>query len=70
MKSIRHDSAGSSQGAQGKRVYSDTQKKKQEEEDYFDDCYVCQQTKKAEEEGKNLSVEELKEIFRKANERN
>lgn len=36
--------------------------------EYFDDCLICQATKKAEEEGKNLSVEELKEVFRKANE--
>lgn len=52
-----------------KQVLSEKQKKK-EEDDYFDDCYICQQTKKAEEEGKNLSVEELKEIFEKANKQN
>lgn len=45
-------------------------KKKENSWEYFDDCYVCQATKKAEKEGKNLSVEELTEIFRKANEKN
>lgn len=45
-------------------------KRVQKESDYFDDCYICQQTKKAEEEGKDLSVEELKEIFEKANKQN
>lgn len=45
-------------------------KKKEKDSDYFDDCYICQQTKKAEEEGRSLSVEELKEVFRKANEQN
>lgn len=45
-------------------------KPKKREVDYFDDCYVCQMTKKAEEEGKSLSVEELKEIFEKANKQN
>lgn len=45
-------------------------KKKEKESDYFDDCLICRETKKAEEEGKSLSVEELQEIFRKANESN
>lgn len=45
-------------------------KKKKSDWEYFDDCHVCQMTKKAEEEGKSLSFEELKEIFRKANEQN
>lgn len=57
---------------QGKRVYSGIQKRKKEKNSdfYFDDCYVCRQTKKAEEKGRSLSIEELKEIFRKANEQN
>lgn len=54
-----------------KRAYSGGQKRKKEKSsDYFDDCYVCQQTKKAEEEGRSLSVEELREVFRKANKQN
>ncbi|OGH14580.1 MAG: hypothetical protein A3H50_01490 [Candidatus Levybacteria bacterium RIFCSPLOWO2_02_FULL_37_10] len=52
-----------------KRVLSGIRTKKAEPF-YFDDCYVCQATKKAEKEGKDLSVEELTEIFRKANEQN
>lgn len=34
---------------------------------YYDDCPICQAMKKAEEEGKSLSEEELKEVFAKAN---
>lgn len=33
----------------------------------FDDCPICQATKKAREEGKNLSETELKNVFEKAN---
>lgn len=54
-----------------KTIYSGAGKKKKgKSSDYFDDCYVCQQTKKAEEEKRTLSAEELQEIFRKANEQN
>lgn len=54
-----------------KRVYSGGRKKKKEKNsDYFEDCLVCQQTKKAEEEGRSLNAEELREMFRKANEQN
>ena len=54
-----------------KTVFSGIRRKKKEKNlDYFDDCYICQETKKAEEEGKDLSAEELKEIFRKANGQN
>lgn len=55
-----------------KTVFSGARKKKKEKNSdfYSDDCYICQQTKKAEEEGKSLSVEELKEVFRRANEQN
>jgi len=35
---------------------------------YFDDCPVCQAMKKAEEEGRELSYEELKKAFKEANE--
>ena len=52
-----------------KRVYSSIRAKKAEPF-YFDDCYVCQATKKAEDEGRSLSTEELKGVFRKANEQN
>lgn len=31
-----------------------------------DDCPICQAMKKAEEEGKELSLEELKEAFQEA----
>lgn len=51
-----------------KRAYLGTRTKKDWE--YFDDCYVCQAIKKSDERGKDLSVEELKEVFRKANENN
>lgn len=45
-------------------------KKKNKDSDYFDDCIVCRETKKAEEEGKSLGIEELKRIFRKTNKSN
>lgn len=35
----------------------------------FDDCPICQAMKKAEEEGKELSLEELKEAFQEAGNR-
>lgn len=38
-------------------------------DDYFDDCPVCQAMKKAEEKGKSLTTEELKEAFKKAKEK-
>lgn len=55
-----------------KAVFSEVKKKRKEKnaDFYFDDCYICQQTKKAEEEGKSLNSTELKEVFRKANEQN
>lgn len=55
-----------------KTVFSGIQKKKKEKNQdfYFKDCYICQQTNKAEEEGRNLSAEELKKVFQKANEQN
>lgn len=33
----------------------------------YDDCPICQAMKKAEEEGRNLSMEELTETFDMAN---
>lgn len=34
---------------------------------YFDDCPICQATKKAEDEGRNLNFSELKVAFKEAN---
>ncbi|MEK7663861.1 MAG: hypothetical protein AAB340_00200 [Patescibacteria group bacterium] len=34
---------------------------------YFDDCIICQGMKKAEESGRSLNVDELKKLFKKAN---
>ena len=54
-----------------KRVYSGIRTKaKNSSPFYFDDCFVCQATKKADEQGKDLTVEEMKEVFRKANDIN
>ncbi|MBI2622827.1 MAG: hypothetical protein HYW64_01910 [Candidatus Levybacteria bacterium] len=55
-----------------KRAYSRDRAKRKKSKDweYFDDCYVCQAMKKSEEEGRELGIEELKEVFRKANEQN
>jgi len=33
---------------------------------YFDDCPICQAMKKAEEEGRSLTIRELKQAFKKA----
>lgn len=33
---------------------------------YFDDCAICKAMKKAEEEGRNLTINKLKGAFRKA----
>lgn len=38
-----------------------------ESEFYFDDCLICQGMKSAEEKGKSLNVDELKDLFKKAN---
>lgn len=40
-----------------------------DKEDLFDDCPVCQATKAAQEQGRELTLEELKEAFRKAKEK-
>lgn len=50
-----------------KRVYSGI-RTKGAEPFYFDDCLVCQATRKADEQGKDLNLEEMREVFRKANE--
>ena len=39
-------------------------------ETYYDDCPICQAMKKAEEEGRSLSEEELIKLFEEANKRN
>ena len=38
------------------------------EEDLFDDCPICQAMKVAKKEGRELSLSELQELFKKANE--
>lgn len=40
--------------------------KNHNEEEFFDDCPICQAMKKAEEENRDLSLEELQESFREA----
>lgn len=36
------------------------------ETEYFDDCPICRAMKKAEEEGRNLSLAELRAAFKAA----
>ncbi len=43
--------------------------KKKSKKEEFDDCPVCQATKAAQEQGRELTLEELKEAFRKAKEK-
>ena len=42
-------------------------KKKDSNWDYFDDCAICKEMKRAAQEGKSLTEKELKTAFRKAN---
>jgi hypothetical protein len=44
-------------------------KKKIKDEEFFDDCPICQAMKLAKEQGRELTEEELKEAFKKAKER-
>lgn len=44
--------------------------KKDSDWEYFDNCLICQEMKKADKEGRSLGSEELQEVFRKANEQN
>lgn len=37
--------------------------------DFFDDCAICQAMKKAQKEERELSLEELEEVFKEANEK-
>jgi len=43
--------------------------KKNKKEELFDDCPICQAMKAAQEQGKELTSEELKEAFKKAKEK-
>lgn len=38
--------------------------------EFFDDCPICQGLKKAKEEGRTLSEEELRKLFEEANKKN
>lgn len=38
-------------------------------EDFFDDCPICQAMKAAQKEGRKLTLEELKEAFKEAKEK-
>ncbi|MBI4138486.1 MAG: hypothetical protein HY482_02775 [Candidatus Wildermuthbacteria bacterium] len=40
-----------------------------DDDDFFDDCPVCQFTKTMQAQGKNPTMSELQEVFRKANEK-
>ena len=39
-----------------------------DDEEFFDDCPVCQAMKAAQDSGKELTVKELKDAFKKAKE--
>jgi hypothetical protein len=41
-------------------------KKFQDSEFYFDDCPICRVMKKAENEGKDITYDELKKAFKEA----
>ena len=43
--------------------------KKDKKDEFFDDCPICRAMKAAQERGKELTLEELKEAFDKAKER-
>ena len=43
--------------------------KKSKKEEFFDDCPICQATKLAQEQGRELTMEELKEAFKKSKEK-
>lgn len=38
--------------------------------EFFDDCGICQAMKNAEKQDKSLSIEELKDAFKKQNDNN
>jgi len=41
-------------------------KKKKISDFYFDDCEICQAQKRADEQGRNITLKKLEEAFRKA----
>ena len=43
-------------------------KKSKDDEEFFDDCPICQVMKAAKEQGREPTLEELKEAFKKAKE--
>lgn len=47
---------------QGENVFSDHFEK----DDYFDDCPICQAQKKASDEGRKPTFEELRKAFKEA----
>lgn len=47
-----------------------TKKKENSDWEYFDDCLICQEMKKADQEDRSLSLEELETVFAKQNLRN
>lgn len=53
-----------------KKTKTKKQIKFSETEFYFDDCEICRAMKKAEDEGGELSLPELKEVFARANKKN
>lgn len=42
--------------------------KKNKKEEFFDDCPICQAMRMAQEQGREMTPEELKEAFKKAKE--
>jgi len=44
------------------------EEKKLKDEEFFDDCPICQAMKLAKEQGREPTLEELKEVFKKAKE--
>lgn len=47
-----------------------SRKKANRDDFYFDDCAICRGMKETEEQGKNLSLEELRALFKKQNSQN
>ncbi len=52
-----------------KRQLNGTRVNKFDEDDFFDDCSVCQFTKKIQQEGRSPTMGEMKMAFRKAKEK-
>lgn len=47
-----------------------SKKTKNDDWEYFDDCLICQAMKVADEEGRDLSKDELEAVFAKQNLKN